>query len=175
MSMSTRLTRRLTAAGLLIAMTGCGYHLRGDIPGTAQEKTLMMTGVSKSNPLYVAFSQDLTSRGGTLATKSTSASAIVNVLRAYHIRRPITLSSAGRANMFDLTFRVVYEVQSPKGEVLIPEKELMVRREYFNTQSSPLGQGYEEVQMRSEMEKEASQTLLRQIVFTLREKNTHPS
>ena len=173
--MTLPLFQRMAAACLLIASAGCGYHLRGDIPGTAQEKTLLITGVSKTNPLYVAFVQDLASRGGTMATQSASASAIINVIRAYHIRRPITLSAAGRANMFDLTFRVVYEVQSPKGEILIPEKELMVRREYFNTQGSPLGQGYEEVQMRSEMEKEASQTLLRQVVFTLHDKNTHPS
>jgi outer membrane lipopolysaccharide assembly protein LptE/RlpB len=77
--------------------------------------------------------------------------------------------------MFDLTFRVIYEVQNPKGDILIPEKELMVRREYFNTQGSPLGQGLEEVQIRSEMEMEAAQTLLRQVVFTLRDKPAHPS
>ena len=77
--------------------------------------------------------------------------------------------------MFDLTFRVIYEVQTPKGDILIPEKELLVRREYFNTQGSPLGQGLEEVQIRSEMEMEAAQTLLRQVVFTLRDKPANPS
>ncbi len=71
--------------------------------------------------------------------------------------------------------RVLYEVQNPKGDILIPEKELLVRREYFNTQGSPLGQGLEEAQMRTEMEKEAAQTLLRQVVFSLREKMAAPS
>jgi outer membrane lipopolysaccharide assembly protein LptE/RlpB len=51
----------------------------------------------------------------------------------------------------------------------------MVRREYFNTQGSPLGQGLEEVQIRGEMEMEAAQTLLRQVVFTLRDKPANPS
>jgi LPS-assembly lipoprotein len=110
-----------------------------------------------------------------MAVKPAEASAIINVTMVRHLRRPITLSAVGRANMFDLTFRVIYEVQGPKGNILIPEKELMVRREYFNTQDSPLGQGLEEVQIRSEMEMEAAQTLLRQVVFTLRDKPANPS
>jgi LPS-assembly lipoprotein len=160
---------------ILALASGCGFHLRGDIPGTAKEKTLLMTGVSRDNPFYRSFVQNLTTGGGTLASKPQDASAIISVVKVAHIRRPITLSAAGRANMFDLTFRVIYEVQNPKGDVLIPEKELEVRREYFNTQGSPLGQGLEEAQMRLEMEKDASQTLLRQIVIGLRERSAKAS
>lgn len=159
---------------LLALMTGCGFHVRGDLPGTAHEKTLMMTGTGRGSPFYTNFTQALTVGGGTLAGKAADAAAIVNVIKVAHIRRPITLSSTGRANMFDLTFRVIYEVQTPKGAILIPEKELEVRREYFNTQGSPLGQGLEEAQLRIEMEKEASQTLLRQVMIGLREKPHKP-
>ena len=169
------LIRRIIILGYLSLLPACGFHLRGDIPGTTQEKTLMVTGIAKGNSFYADFKQSLAAGGGILATKPDEASAIVNVVQARHLRRPITLSSVGRANMFDLTFRVIYEVQTPKGDILIPEKELLVRREYFNTQSSPLGQGLEEVQIRSEMEKEAAQTLLRQVVFTLRDKPANPA
>lgn len=160
---------------VLATMPGCGFHLRGDIPGTPQEKTLFVTGMGRGNSFYSNFTQSLTIGGGILAGKPADAAAIVNLMKAVHIRRPITLSSVGRANMFDLTFRVIYEVQSAKGDVLIPEKELEVRREYFNTQVSPLGQGLEEAQLRAEMEKEAAQTLLRQILYTLRDRPAKPS
>lgn len=110
-----------------------------------------------------------------MAAKPGDARAIVNLVRVRHIRRPITLSAAGRANMFDLRLLVIFEVQNAKGDVLIPEKEIEVRREYFNTQGSPLGQGLEERQMREEMEKEAAQTLLRQVVFGLREAPPQPA
>jgi LPS-assembly lipoprotein len=159
----------------LLLLTGCGFHLRGDIPGSTQEKTLFLSGVAKGNPFYADFNRSLIAGGGIMAVKPAEASAIINVTMVRHLRRPITLSAVGRANMFDLTFRVIYEVQGPKGNILIPEKELMVRREYFNTQDSPLGQGLEEVQIRSEMEMEAAQTLLRQVVFTLRDKPANPS
>jgi LPS-assembly lipoprotein len=170
--MSFRLLPLLLALGLA---SGCGFHLRGDLPGTTQEKTLFMSGIASSNPLYVNFAHSLNTAGGTLAKKPAEATAIVNVVKVAHLRRPITLSAVGRANMFDLTFRVIYEVQNPKGDVLIPERELEVRREYFNTQGSPLGQGLEEAQMRTEMEKEASQTLLRQVIIGLRERPSKAS
>ncbi|GAB6047210.1 hypothetical protein JCM19379_10340 [Methyloparacoccus murrellii] len=161
------------AAALLLA--GCGFHLRGDLPGTPQEKTFFLTGINRSNPVYANFAQSLAAAGGTMAAKPGDARAIVNLVRVRHIRRPITLSAAGRANMFDLRLLVIFEVQNAKGDVLIPEKEIEVRREYFNTQGSPLGQGLEERQMREEMEKEAAQTLLRQVVFGLREAPPQPA
>ena len=51
----------------------------------------------------------------------------------------------------------------------MPERELIIRREYFNTQSTPLGQGLEEAQIRIEMENEAAQQLLRQVLVGLKD------
>lgn len=153
----------IIAAGL----AGCGWHLRGEIPGTAQARTIYLTGIDRGNPFYGDFSQVLNYSGGIMAASPAKAGAVVNIASARHLRRPITLSAQGRANTFDLTFRVLYQIQSPKGEVLVPQQELEVKRDYFNDQSSPLGQGAEEALLREEMEREAAQTLLRRVVFTL--------
>jgi LPS-assembly lipoprotein len=165
-------TAALFTAMFLLA--GCGFHLRGDIPGTTKDKTIFVSGTN-SGSFYNSFTQALAIAGGISAAKSQDASAVVHIASARHIRRPITLSAIGRANMFDLTFRVIYDIQNPKGDILIPEQELNIRREYFNTQASPLGQGLEEVQLRQEMEQEAAQTLLRRVVFSLRDKNASAS
>jgi LPS-assembly lipoprotein len=158
---------RFAAAALAATLAGCGWHLRGEIPGTAVAKTIYVTGIGHSNPFYGDFAQVLSYSGGTLAQTPGQAGAVVNIASAQHLRRPITLSAQGRANTFDLTFRVIYQIQSPKGEVLVPQQEMEVRRDYFNDQISPLGQGEEEALLRQEMEKEAAQTLLRRVVFTL--------
>jgi LPS-assembly lipoprotein len=165
-----KLFRWTAAAVLAAALAGCGFHLRGEIPGTAAEKTIYVAGLGRTNPLYGNFAQALSYSGGILAQKPADARAVVNIASARHLRRPITLSAQGRANTFDLILRVVYQIQTPKGEVLVPQQELEIRRDYFNDQSSPLGQGEEEALMRQEMEKEAAQTLLRRVVFSL----SHP-
>jgi LPS-assembly lipoprotein len=67
-----------------------------------------------------------------------------------------------------LVFRLEYEVATPGGEILLPRQEIEIRRDYFNDQSSPLGQMAEEGLIRQEMQKEAAQLLLRRIVYGLR-------
>jgi LPS-assembly lipoprotein len=162
-----RTLSRCAALALTASLAGCGWHLRGEIPGTAQAKTIYLTGIAPNNPFYGDFAQVLGTSGGTLAQRPSQAGAVVNIASARHLRRPITLSAQGRANTFDLTFRVIYEIQTPKGEVLVPQQEMEVKRDYFNDQSSPLGQGEEEALLRQEMEREAARTLLRRVVFSL--------
>jgi LPS-assembly lipoprotein len=162
---------RIVAVGLVaLLVAGCGFHLRGEMPGTAESKTLFLTGLSNRTSFYGDLVQVLGYSGGILAAAPAKAGAVVNVTLARHERRALTLSGQGRANTFDLTFRVIYDVRSPKGDILVPQQEMEVRRDYFNDQSSPLGQQEEEALMRNEMEKEAAQTLLRRVVYTLNRK-----
>jgi LPS-assembly lipoprotein len=163
------------AAVTVICLAGCGFRLRGEAAGSAPDAAVQITGIGQGNPFYADFVQELSNSGGRLAQKRDQARAIVNVQLARHERRALTLSSQGRANTFDLNFRLVYSIQSPTGETLVPQQELEIRRDYFNDQSSPLGQGEEEAQMRLEMEKEAARALYRRVVFSLRKKTASRS
>ena len=169
-----KLLRKAMPLAAALILAGCGWHLRGELPGTTAEKTLFISGMSSKNPFYNDFNQTLTYSGGSLAKAPSLASAVVHILSANHLRRPITLSQQGRANTFDLTFRVIYEVRTPKGEMLVPRQELEIRRDYFNDQSSPLGQGEEEAMYRMEMQKEAAQALLRRVFYSLRQRQSEP-
>lgn len=147
----------------VILLTGCGFQLRGSLPPSLQEKTIAITGLSSNAPLYQLFVAKLALGHGKLAKKPSEANVILHIIRQRHIRRPITLSQLGRANMFDLSFMIEFELLGQKALVLSPAREMAVHREYFNTQVSPLAQGLEEQQIRSEMETEAAATLLRQV------------
>ena len=156
---------------LLLGLGGCGFHLRGQVPGTVSDKTVMVTGMTQGG-VYGNYVAHLNSIGGRITQKSSDAVAIINIASIKHIRRPITLSSIGRANMFDLTFRVIYDIKSPKGETLVPEREINIRREYFNTQTEPLSQSLEEGLIRAEMEKEAALVLLRQSIKVIQDRQS---
>lgn len=159
-----RLPTLLVLMGLLAA---CGFHPRGELPDNVKSKPIAMTGIGSNVNLYNLFVQRLKVAGGKFTNKSADAAAVVNILKQRHIRRPITLSAVGRANMFDLNYVVVYEIHDNKGHTISKPQELLVRREYFNTQASPLGQGLEEQTYRSEMEGEAATILLRQVMLAL--------
>jgi LPS-assembly lipoprotein len=152
------------------ALGGCGFHLRGELPESSAARSLYIAGLGQRNAFYGDLVRVLSNYGGSVAPKPDKAGAVVNIVSAQHYRRPITLSSGGRANTFDLTFRVVYDIRTPAGEELVPEQELIIRRDYFNQQVTPLGQGAEEALMREEMEEEAAQNLFRRVVFSLNHK-----
>ena len=130
MSMNGRRFRRglaVTCAALWLA--GCGWHLRGAIAGDSGAKNLFVSGIGASNPFYGDFTQILGYSGSTLAKAPSLASAVVYISQAMHERRPITLNKQGKSNTFDLTFRVVYDIRSPRGEILVPTQELDIRRD----------------------------------------------
>lgn len=164
------LARIAGLAVLTAVLAACGFHLRGNLPFIGATQNLFVAGIGPGHPFYGDFAQALTLAGGHLAPSAKQAGAIIRVMRANHERRVISLSKLGRGNSFDLTFRVNYQIVSPQGEILLPPQELEIRRNYFNDQSSPLGQGAEEALMRQEMEKEAAQALVWQVVYSL--KNT---
>lgn len=158
----------VVCAGLALLLSACGFHLRGSIARDSLAKTIFVEGDTRFEAFSGEFNQLLRSSGGTLAASSAGAGAIVHILRTRQERRPITLSGQGRANTYDLVFRLEYEVATPGGEILLPRQEIEIRRDYFNDQSSPLGQTAEEGLIRQEMQKEAAQLLLRRIVYGLR-------
>jgi outer membrane lipopolysaccharide assembly protein LptE/RlpB len=165
---------------LLLALIGplvaCGFHTRGDLPANIKDKPIAIigntqgaggSGTAIASNIDAQLKAQIVKNGGTVAAKVADAAVVINIVRARHIRRPITLSAVGRANMYDLNYVVIYQVQDGQGHLLSKQRELAIRREYFNTQASPLGQGLEEAQYRQEMEQEASLSLMRQIVLIL--------
>lgn len=156
----------LLLIALSLALAGCGFHLRGS-GGPTFAQGILLQGINSGNPLYADFNSALTLVGGRLVKSPGESAGIVYVHRAYHSRRSLTLSRFGRSTEFDLSYRIVYDVRSPTGEVLLPRQDIEVRRDYFNDQTLPLAQVAEEGVMRVEMQKEAAQTLLRRAISVL--------
>jgi LPS-assembly lipoprotein len=148
-------------------LSACGFHLRGALPSNMIAKTIFVEGLGHGDPFLQEFSQILSYSGGSIAASPSQAGAVIHIVRARQDRRPIGLSKQGRANLFDLSFRVVYDVTTPQGEVLLPRQEIELKRDYFNDQTSPLSQTFEEVQIQQEMQREAAQLLFRRVTYGL--------
>ncbi len=152
-----------------LALAGCGFHLRGSEGGEKLAQKLYFTGPAASGTTFVGvFGTALTGVGGNIVSSPAAATGIVFLYQANYQRRSISVSRTGLASGYDLSYRVVYDVRSPKGEVLQPRKEFDLRRDYYNDQTLPLAQLAEEAQIREELEKDAAQSLLRQVVLVLR-------
>lgn len=162
MTLPTKASVLLLASGL--ALSACGFHLRGSGEGAKLAQKLYIEGPGTNGSFLSTFGTALTDVGGGIVGTPIAASGIIHLYRATYVRQPITLSRTGRANGYDLSYRIVYDVRSPKGEVLQTRREFEVKRDYFNDQTLPLAQLAEEAQIREEIEKEAAQSLLRRVI-----------
>jgi LPS-assembly lipoprotein len=151
----------------LIALTGCGFHLRGVGP-SALSRNLYIEGIAQGDPFVADLGDALSIAGGKAVSAASEATGILRIYRAAHLRRSLSVSRFGRSTEFDLFFRVVFDVRTPKGEVVLPRQEIEIKRDYFNDQSVPLAQNAEEGVMRQEMQKEAAQAVLRRAAFALK-------
>lgn len=151
-----------------IGTAGCGFHLRGAVDLPERAKAVYLEGIDRGQPFGQEFSELLSFAGGRVTSQRAEATSVVHVIRAVQERRQLSLSKAGKANAFNLLYRIEYEITTPKGEVLMPRQELEISREYFNDQRFPLGQGEQEGLMRAEMEREAAQTLLRRVRYAVK-------
>lgn len=160
------ITPRLLPLLACLLLSGCGFHLRGSEGDTSFAQKFYVEGAVGT--FLGAFNAAVTGTGGAIVGNAAESSAVIRLYRASYQRQPITLNRTGRATAFDLSYRIVYELRGPKGEILQARKEFEIKRDYFNDQSLPLAQLAEEGQIREELEKDAAQSLLRRVVTLLK-------
>jgi len=158
---------RMAVWCLVMALVGCGYHLRGKVDLPERARVVKLTGIAPGQPFSQEFTELLMFAGGRVTLNQVEAGSVFHVIHGVHQRRQISLSKAGKANGFNLSYRLEYEITTPKGEVILPREELEVSRQYYVDIRFPLGQGEQETLMRSEMEREAAQILMRRLRSTV--------
>lgn len=151
-------------------LAGCGFHMRGSqtSDGVGQKFYIESPG---STHVGSVMQGEVLQSGAQLVRSPKDANGVIRILKETDERRTMSLNLGGRGNLFDLYTRVRYEVSSPTGEIIIPPQEVEVMREYFNNQLQPIGQGEEELLLRSEMEEEVARSLIRRVLIEMSRKS----
>ncbi len=152
-------------AGVLCA---CGFHLRGAVKLPAGMEKIYPQGFAPGSQFLPYLAQDLKHADGALAPKREDAGVILNAMNEQFVRREVSLSETGKANMYQLSYILTYELQNPAGEVILNPQTITVVREYFNPQVEVIGKFEEEGQIRREMYREAVRNLLRSVEVATR-------
>lgn len=143
---------------LALLLTACGYHLRGAYQIPKEMKNVYLQG--ESADLHQYFSRTLQSSSGQLVSSPEKAGIIVRFFNEKMQRRVLSLSARGRANDFELDYRLEYELVNKNNAVLLPRQPLEVRREYFNDQQEIIAKDNEEKVIRDEMYQQAVRTII---------------
>lgn len=146
---------------LATAITACGFHLRGNIPLSEGVKNMYM--VAPDGSFKDQLETVLTSAGATLAAVKGGADVILNVTQVDIDRTVGTLDSFGKANSYNLNFKVTYFLKDQEGNVVRKVTKLKATRQYNFDPELVIESESEEAELLESMEQEVSLQIVRQL------------
>jgi LPS-assembly lipoprotein len=143
----------------LCAMAGCGFKLRG-----VQTFPFDSISVPLNTPLGFELKRNIAaaSEQTKLVDSVTEADAVLSILSEAQEKVILSLNTQGRVREYQLRYRVIYRVASPKGPEFIPTTTVLLTRDItFNDQV--LAKETEEAQLYREMRSDLVQQIVRRL------------
>ena len=111
-------------------VAGCGFKLRGmaELPEEFQQTQL--TGVDAFSDLGVALRDAFRINGATLGASGEGATAVLTINDTSRDREVLGVSGSGRAQSFQMTFRVRFSASTVDGEELLGLQTIELRQDY---------------------------------------------
>ncbi|MEQ1534349.1 MAG: LPS assembly lipoprotein LptE [Burkholderiaceae bacterium] len=163
--MKRRLFTQSALAALLatgaVAMTGCGFKLRGSF--SYAFKTLL-SGFGDTSTLGNEFKRVLASDGAVaLVTDPAKAQVVLEVISEQREKVVVGTTSSGQVREFQLRIRLKFKLCTPSGKEITPETELLVQRDISYNESAALAKESEEGLLYRDMQTDMVQQLLRRL------------
>jgi LPS-assembly lipoprotein len=153
---------RGTLLGLsALALGGCGFKLRGAQSYDFQTLAIAGTGSALADELRRSLGKNvqLLPPGAPLKT----AQVILDIVREQRERVVVGISSTGQVRELQLRIRLVFRVGTPQGDELVPQTELLQRRDISFNETAVLAKEAEEALLYRDMQTDLVQQLLRRL------------
>jgi len=148
----------LAALGAVVAVTACGFHLRGD---SGYPFTTVFLATAPAAPIAVELKRSLV--GVTVVDTANAAQAILDIAPVVDDKQILSLSGGGRVREFMLTKRVSFRLHDADGRDWLPAAEITVRRAYAYSESEVLAREQQEARLLKEMQTDAVQQIVRRL------------
>ena len=146
---------------LLVSLASCGFHLRGNIPLSEGIKNMYV--VAPNGSFKDELEQVLVKAGAQLAENKASADVVLKVRKAESARSVGTLDARGKANSYNLRFKVVYILKDTEGKKIRDVKRLTESRQYDFDPTRVVESESEEADLLESMERDAALRIVRQL------------
>ena len=154
---------RTFALLLVLSVSACGFHLRQPVALPANLSTMRIEGVDPYSPLQRNLEQALKHSGATLVETAGDSSAVLRVFTQRMDRLPLSVGDTGRVQEYLMRYKVEFELVDAAGAAVMPRQAAELERDYtFDTQQAFGTPGEEEI-VKTELERDMVQTLMRRI------------
>lgn len=151
--------RFVLGALLMIMMTSCGFHLRGQVGLPPQMSKTQLTGLSERDALALALRQALRANAVTLVESAAQATALLRVLGREEGKRVLSVGGNGKVREYELYLSVSFDVKTVEG-AHVAVQTLTLTREFIFDEADVLGKSQEELLLREDMYKDMAQLIM---------------
>jgi LPS-assembly lipoprotein len=145
---------------LAAALSGCGFHLRGDVHYAF---STAYVNAPAASPIAAELKRTLEGGGTTIAESASAAQVTLDISGVADGKDVLSLSGGGRVREYALSKRVTFAVHDTTGRDWMPAAEIAVRRSYSFNESEVLAREAQEARLLKEMQTDVVQQIVRRL------------
>ena len=153
-------TSRILLLALLLALTACGFQLRGT--ADLAFKNLYMQGSKLT--INKNLTRSLKVNGVTVVDNPEKAELFLEMLSEQREQKILSLSGGGKVREFEIIYRVSFRLRSPSSETWGPVQTVENRRDFSYDDSQLLAKEAEEQRLLEDMRNAATREIMRLLV-----------
>jgi LPS-assembly lipoprotein len=152
--------KRTLAAGLVLLLAACGFHLRGE--QTLPFETLYLP---PGSPLSIELKRNLAAQASStrIVNNPKDAEAVLAFTSEARDKVILSFDTTGRVREYQLVYAVGFRVTDPGGQVYVPTSQIRLTRDITFSDAQILAKESEEAQLYRDMQSDMVQQLLRRI------------
>ena len=154
---------------LLLAVTACGFHLRGaQLDSLRGERIYLQS--ARANALLAEVRTQLANSG--IDTAGTPEQGRYHLLlKNEQVQRSILSISpvTGKVEEFQLTLSATIAILQPGAKPLLSEEKISLQRDYFFDEGAILGKFSEELQLEQDLREQAANQIIRRLNAILKQ------
>lgn len=146
-----------------LLLQGCGFQLRGEAVLTADIGPVWIEGVEKHGGFLNQLKERLARSGVELAQVVSEAKTRLLIKDRRSSRRVLSVDRDGKVIEYELYESFAYSLQAADGSLLVEDSRVSTRRSYTNPEDLVLGKQEEEYEIRTEMNRQLINDMLRRL------------
>jgi LPS-assembly lipoprotein len=150
-----------------LALSGCGFHLRGDSGHYTLPFPTIYVGLPESSPLAIDLKRNIRANGGTTVVSSAKeADGVIEVLsnpEKTKTKTILSLNSNGRVRQYLLTYNILFRILDKQGKELLGPTQITLTRPIDFNETQLLAKEQEEALLYKDMQTDLVQQMMRRI------------
>lgn len=151
---------RLLLLSCLLALSACGFHLRG--VGSVSFQTMYIQDSGAPN-IGRDLKRSIKSSGAKVVDSAEKAQISLELMSESNEKRILSLSGTGRVREYELLYHVVFRVRETGSELWSPPQTVEQRRDFTYNDSQVLAKDNEEARLNNDMRTDAIREILRRV------------